>query len=143
MRRVSRQVLAEVGLRRRVDLLEDGIDTILEKNGDELSAGERQRLCIARALFRNAPFLMLDEPTAHLDPPSAEALVRTLQGLLAGRTVVWVTHDERLARISDRIIVVRDGQVVAQGPGPTVRATKMYRQVFEEAPQETFIRAAT
>jgi ATP-binding cassette, subfamily C, bacterial CydD len=72
--------------------LPEGYDTPLGERGLRLSAGQRQRIAIARAFLQDAPLLLLDEPTAHLDPLSASQVGRTLDGLMAGRTVVHVTH---------------------------------------------------
>ena len=75
-----------------IEALPDGYDTPLGERGLRLSAGQRQRIAIARAFLRDAPLLLLDEPTAHLDPLSASQIGGTLDSLMAGRTVVHVTH---------------------------------------------------
>jgi ATP-binding cassette, subfamily C, bacterial CydD len=72
--------------------LRDGYDTVLTEGAKSLSTGQRQKLALARAFLRRAPVLLLDEPTAHLDPVSADRIMAALEGQLADRTVVLVTH---------------------------------------------------
>jgi len=82
----------------------------------ELSGGERQRVLLARALAVGAPWLLLDEPTTHLDPPHQVALVRLMRRQVsAGTTVVSVLHDLSLALLADRIVVMRAGTIHAHG----------------------------
>jgi ATP-binding cassette, subfamily C, bacterial CydD len=75
-----------------IDALPDGLDTPLGERGSRLSAGQRQRVALARAFLRDAPLLLLDEPTAHLDAITAGQILGTIETLMAGRTVVLVTH---------------------------------------------------
>jgi iron complex transport system ATP-binding protein len=81
----------------------------------ELSGGERQRALLARALATEAPVLLLDEPTTHLDAPHQVALARLLRRLAATRTIVSVLHDLPLALHADRLLVLRQGRVHAEG----------------------------
>jgi iron complex transport system ATP-binding protein len=82
----------------------------------ELSGGERQRVALARALATQAPVLLLDEPTTHLDPAHQVALARLLRTLAADHTVVSVLHDLPLALQADRVVVLRAGAVAGDGP---------------------------
>ena len=82
----------------------------------ELSGGERQRVLLARALAVRAPWLLLDEPTTHLDPVHQAALVRMIQRQVKqGVTVLSVLHDLSLALMADRLVVVAQGRICASG----------------------------
>ena len=81
-----------------------GLDTPVGAGGTALSGGERRRLAAARALLADRGVVLLDEPTAHLDPPTAGALIRDLRAALAGRVVVCVTHDDDLAEPDDTVV---------------------------------------
>lgn len=98
-----------------IENLPQGLDTWLGENGARLSGGERQRLGVARALLKNAPIWLLDEPTASLDPLTESALLDTLLDLSANRTTLWITH--RLQRMDrmDEIIVLDRGEIVERG----------------------------
>ncbi|WP_142459401.1 thiol reductant ABC exporter subunit CydC [Geodermatophilus aquaeductus] len=84
--------------------LPEGLDTPVGAGGTALSGGERRRLAAARALLADRDVVLLDEPTAHLDPPTAAALVRDLRAALAGRVVVCVTHDDALEQPGDTVV---------------------------------------
>ncbi len=87
-----------------------GLDARLDARGGGLSGGERRRLAVARALLKQAPLWLLDEPTAHLDAASEDALVATLREALRGRTVLVATHSERLAAIADVVVRLDEGR---------------------------------
>ncbi len=89
-----------------------GYDTLLGERGLQLSAGQRQRIALARAFLVDAPLLLLDEPTAHLDPFSAHELQAALAALVAGRTVLQVTHDPAVAAAAGRVLTFREGHLV-------------------------------
>jgi subfamily B ATP-binding cassette protein MsbA len=93
----------------------DGYDSLVGERGQTLSGGQRQRIGIARAVIRDAPILILDEPTAALDSQSEQLVIEALERLMRGRTVVTVAH--RLSTIRDvgRIFVFKDGVVAEQG----------------------------
>src|SRR5216683_1914169 len=93
----------------------DGYDTQLGERGLTLSGGQRQRIGIARALIRDAPILILDEPTAALDSQSEKLVIEALERLMKGRTVVTVAHRLSTIRDVDKIIVFKDGVVAEQG----------------------------
>ncbi|MFD5544571.1 ABC transporter ATP-binding protein, partial [Streptomyces sp. NPDC127079] len=95
--------------------LPDGYDTKVDPNSARLSGGQLQRLAIARALLRDAPVLVLDEPTTGLDAMAARRVVKPLRRLMAGRTTIMITHDLNLAPDADRILVVDGGRVVETG----------------------------
>lgn len=110
-----RQALERVGLAEWARALPEGLDTWLGERGQQMSAGERQRLALARALLQNAPLLLLDEPTANLDAPGELRLLDTLLDTAGERGVIWITH--RLVRMEsmDEIIVLDAGRVVERG----------------------------
>ncbi|MFO8076789.1 MAG: thiol reductant ABC exporter subunit CydD [Egibacteraceae bacterium] len=105
-----------------VDALPEGLATPLGERGVGLSAGQRRRVALARAFLRDAPLVLLDEPTADLDVDSEEAVRAALARLAAGRTLVVVTHRLALAERADRVAVLRDGRVVEQGPAGRLAA---------------------
>jgi ABC-type multidrug transport system fused ATPase/permease subunit len=92
-----------------------GYRTMVGERGLTLSGGQRQRLGIARALVRNSPVLILDEPTAALDVESEGRVMEALERLMKGRTVVMIAHRLATLRAADRIIVVKDGVVSEEG----------------------------
>lgn len=92
-----------------VDALPDGYDTVLGEGAARLSGGQRRRVALARAAVSTAPMLLLDEPTTSLDAVSAEGVLRALRTTTAGRTALVVTHDPRVERIADRVVVLARG----------------------------------
>jgi ABC-type multidrug transport system fused ATPase/permease subunit len=92
-----------------------GYDTLLGEKGRRLSGGQLQRISIARAVLRDAPLLVMDEPTTGLDPDSRREVMEPMEGLMSKRTVIAVTHDLDTVRRADMIIVLEAGQVVERG----------------------------
>jgi subfamily B ATP-binding cassette protein MsbA len=92
-----------------------GYDTLIGERGLTLSGGQRQRIGIARAFIRNAPILILDEPTASLDTESEQLVMQGLERLMKGRTVIMITHRLNTIRGADTIIVLHNGMVAEQG----------------------------
>jgi len=95
--------------------LPDGYDTDLGEQGATLSGGQRQRLAIARAAVRNAPILILAEPTTGLDQKNEAEVVEALQRLAQNKTTLMVAHDLKLASRADHIIYLEHGQILEQG----------------------------
>lgn len=93
----------------------DGYASLVGDRGSTLSGGQRQRIGIARALIRDNPILILDEPTAALDAESEHLVIEALERLMAGRTVITIAHHLSTLRDADKIIVIKDGVVVEDG----------------------------
>ena len=98
-----------------IDRMPDGYCTLVGDRGSTLSGGQRQRIGIARALIRNNPILILDEPTAALDAESEHLVIEALERLMEGRTVITIAHRLSTLRGADKIIVVKEGVVVEDG----------------------------
>lgn len=114
--------------------LPDGFDTYLGREfGDlDLSGGQWQRLALARAFFRQADLLVLDEPTAALDPLAELALFQRFADLTTGRTAIMISHRLGMARLADRVIVLHHGAIVEEGQHATlIAAGGRYAQMFE------------
>jgi ATP-binding cassette, subfamily C, bacterial CydD len=94
--------------------LPDGYATVVGDGGRPVSAGERQRIALARALLRDASLVVLDEPTANLDPENAAAVTRAIEGLGDGRTVLVIAHRPELVARADRTVRLEGGRVVAR-----------------------------
>ena len=111
-----------VGAHDFIHRLPQGYNTVLGERGQGLSTGQRQLLCIARALIRNPRILILDEATSALDPATEEQLLRQLKANTRGRTVIMITHRLAPLAIADRVALVMEGRVERIGPPTEVMA---------------------
>jgi ATP-binding cassette subfamily C protein CydC len=113
--------------------LPQGYDTWIGECGLRLSAGERQRLAVARALLKDAPLLLLDEPAANLDPLTERDLLDTLfESVFPGRSVLWITHRLTCMDRVDEILVLAKGRIVERGNHAALLARNgRYKQMWQ------------
>lgn len=116
-----REAARAVGADTFIEALPQGYDTPLGERGAGLSGGQIQRLALARALLKDAPVLLLDEPTAHLDAHSQREVLAALARIARGRTVLLVTHRLHALNLADHVVVMDAGRVVEQGPTAQLR----------------------
>ena len=112
--RAVRDAAMLAGADRFVQSLPSGYETLVGDGGRALSAGERRRIALARAFVRNAPLVILDEPTADLDRRSADVVAEAVERLRAGRTVLLIAHRPELVEHADRVVSLGDGTVVRE-----------------------------
>ena len=131
--------LAKVGLTDHVQQLPQGVRTRLYNNngsGVDLSGGEAQRTAIARALYKDAPFVILDEPTAALDPIAEAEIYEQFSQLTAGKTAVYISHRMSSCKFCDRIIVLDHGRIAEDGTHDTLLANHgIYANLYETQAQ--------
>lgn len=120
----AKQCLKLAGFEERLEQLSKGLETSLYKdfdvNGIEISGGEAQKIAIARALYQNAPFILLDEPTAALDPVSEYELYLNFDKISSGKTAVYISHRLSSCRFCDCIFVLDQGELVQTGNHKTL-----------------------
>lgn len=113
--RELQQAVRDAGLEALVASLPEGLQTVLGEQGARLSGGEAQRVALARAFLKDAPLVVLDEPTSNTDPLLEAELNDTMHRLLTGRTALLIAHRMESVRRADRIIVLEEGRVTASG----------------------------
>ena len=126
----------KAGLRKKIESLKDGYDTYLNREVFEdamlLSGGETQRLMLARALYKNAPFIVLDEPTAALDPIAESEMYQKYHEMTSGKSSIYISHRLASTRFCDRIIMIADGGIGEEGTHEELlKAGGKYAELFE------------
>ncbi|MCR4777703.1 MAG: ABC transporter ATP-binding protein/permease, partial [Lachnospiraceae bacterium] len=111
--------LIQAGFGERLETMEKGLDTCLykefEEDGVEISGGEAQKIAIARALYKDAAFIILDEPTAALDPLAEAEVYEKFSGMVGNRTAVYISHRLSSCKFCDEIMVFDEGAVIQHG----------------------------
>jgi ATP-binding cassette subfamily B protein len=114
-----RRALTDAGFGERLATMQDGLDTMLYKNlsedGVEISGGEAQKIAIARALYKDAPFIILDEPTAALDPIAEAEIYSKFDEIAGDKTAIYISHRLSSCKFCDEIAVFSGGAVIQQG----------------------------
>lgn len=128
--------LQKSGLYSKIESLENGADTLLDKElnkgGIDLSGGEMQKLFLARALYKDAPIIILDEPTAALDPIAENELYEKFSALTSGKTSFYISHRLSSTRFCDRILYLKDGKITETGTHDELMAQKRdYFRMYE------------
>ncbi len=112
-------VLETANLTQEIQAMPQGLDTVVGERGYSLSGGQAQRLAIARALLKDAPLLILDEPTSQVDLEGEAAILAAIDNAVAGRTVLTIAHRPSTLRSVDRILTLADGNLTELGAGST------------------------
>ncbi|MFN8529788.1 MAG: thiol reductant ABC exporter subunit CydD [Anaerolineae bacterium] len=117
-----------------------GYDTPCGERGLRLSGGQAQRIALARAFLRDAPLLILDEPTSQLDTDTEAEIIQTLDALMSGRTVLLIAHRLSTVRHADHIVVIEQGQVIEQGTHESLMASGgLYCRLIQQHEEETLV----
>jgi ABC-type multidrug transport system, ATPase and permease components len=131
-----KRCVEQAGLSEKVAALPSGLDThigrMVYEDGVELSGGETQRLMLARALYKNAPIIILDEPTAALDPIAESDIYNKYNDMTSGRTSVYISHRLASTRFCDRIVLLDGGDIAEEGTHESLLALGgKYAELFE------------
>jgi len=133
-----KRVLEEINMEEKNVKLPEGIDTMLAKEfgGTDLSGGQWQRIAIGRGLYRNHGIIVLDEPTASIDPLEESKIYHQFAELSKGKTSIIITHRIGSARLADRIVVMSNGTITGLGTHQyLLKQNTVYRTMFEAQSQ--------
>ena len=131
----------QAGFGERLETLPQGTETSLfrdfDDKGVEVSGGEGQKIAIARALYKDAPFLILDEPTAALDPVAEAEIYERLNDMVGGKTAIYISHRLSSCKFCDEIVVFSAGQIIQQGAHAALLADEQgeYAQLWNAQAQ--------
>lgn len=125
------EVLERVGLKKLIQKLPQGLETMVDEAGLRFSGGERHRLALARILLKDAPIILLDEPTVGLDPITERALIKTFLDVLSDKTLIWITHHLQEVDKMDQVIFIEDGKLVLKGTPAQLDKNKRYQKLKE------------
>lgn len=135
-RELSRKCAERAGLKEKLETLEKGVDTellkVIHDDGIDLSGGEKQKLALARALYKNAPIIVLDEPTAALDALAEYNLYKSFDEIIGSKSAVYISHRLSSTRFCDSIAMFKAGELVEQGTHEELLAKGgAYAEMFE------------
>lgn len=135
-RELSRECAEKAGLKEKLETLEKGVDTellkVIHDDGIDLSGGEKQKLALARALYKNAPVIVLDEPTAALDALAEYNLYKSFDEIIGNKSAVYISHRLSSTRFCDSIAMFKAGELVEQGTHEELLAKGgAYAEMFE------------
>lgn len=135
-RELSRECAEKAGLKEKLDTLKNGVDTellkVIHEEGIDLSGGEKQKLALARALYKNAPVIVLDEPTAALDALAEYNLYKSFDEIIGNKSAVYISHRLSSTRFCDSIAMFKAGELIEQGTHEELLAKGgAYAEMFE------------
>ena len=147
-RQRAEECLIRAGMKEKLETLKKGAETellkIIYEDGVDLSGGEKQKLALARALYKDAPLVVLDEPTAALDPLAEAQLYQSFDKIIADKSAVYISHILSSTRFCDRIIMMIDGRIVEYGTheelmkrgGEYAKMFRIQAQYYEEVSED-------
>ena len=147
-RQRAEECLIRAGMKEKLETLKKGAETellkIIYEDGVDLSGGEKQKLALARALYKDAPLVVLDEPTAALDPLAEAQLYQSFDKIIADKSAVYISHRLSSTRFCDRIIMMIDGRIVEYGTheelmkrgGEYAKMFRIQAQYYEEVSED-------